>query len=131
MNATFQDMEQLANPMNGASLTNSTQLATFFHSLVGREPFMFELHGENGFMLTVGLAADCGTVQYSSSEGLPPYLMARSDETDEDEFVEFLAGGTPTPIPKRFCLPLDHVQKIVQDFLTHGETSNAVEWEEI
>jgi hypothetical protein len=130
MNATFQDMEQLANPMNGTSLTSSI-LATFFQSLAGREPFMFELRGENGFMLTVGVAADCGTVQYSPSEGLPPYLMARGDETDESEFMEFLAGGTPTPIPKRFCLPLDRVQKIMQDFFTHGEKSDAVEWEEI
>lgn len=131
MMAVFQDMEQAANPMNGMRLASPAAIDAFFCSLAGREPFMFELRGENGFTLTVGLAADCGTVQYSSSEGVPPYVMALGDEIDEGEFVEFLAGGTPTPIPKRFCLPLGLVQRIVQDFLTHGEESSAVEWEEV
>jgi hypothetical protein len=130
MMAVFQDMEQAANPMNGTRLASPVGIGAFFHSLAGRKPFMFELRGENGFMLTIGIAADCGTVQYSPSGGLPPYMMAVGDEIDEG-VVEFLAGGTPTPIPKRFCLPLYRVQKIVQDFLTHGDKSDAVTWEEI
>lgn len=131
MNVVFQDMELSGNPMNGMSLRSQVEIEVMFRALEGRRPFMFELRGENGFMLTIGVAADCGTVQYSPSEGLPPYMMALGDEIAEGGCVEFLAGGTPTPIPRRFCLPLERVRKVVQDFLTHGGKSNAVEWEEI
>lgn len=132
MIAVFQDFEQRANPKNGTSVTSPAEVAAFFRSLAGRKPFMFELRGEDGFILTIGLAADCGTVQYSPDDGLPPYLMAvASDAMTDGEFVEFLAGGTPTPIPRRFCLPLNRVQKIVQDFLTHGGSSDAVKREEV
>ena len=132
MIATFQDLEQCTNPMNGTSLASPAEIDTFFQTLSGRKPFMFELRGDNGFMLTIGLASDCAAVQYSPSEGLPPYLIAvASDEIEAGGFVEFLAGGTPTPIPRRFCLPAKRVQIIVQDFLLHGEKSNTVEWEEI
>jgi hypothetical protein len=53
------------------------------------------------------------------------------DAADKAEFVEFLAGGSPTPIEGRFCLPLDRVRKIVQDFLDIGAMSDSVEWEPI
>lgn len=132
MNATFHDMEQVANPMNGRILASPAQVAMFFRSLAGRKPFMFELRGDNGFILTIGFAGDRATVQYSNSEGLPPYWMAVADDViDEGEFLECLAGGTPTPIPRRFSLRLEQAQEIVQDFLSHGERPNIVEWEEI
>ena len=130
MSARFQDMEEVDNPMNGRSVTMD-QVDSFLRSLAGREPFMFELHGDHKSVLTIGLADDCASVQYSREDGLPPYVMAARDAIDEGDFVEFLAGGTPTPIPRRFCLPLDHVRRIVQEFLCNGEKSDCVQWEEV
>ena len=132
MNVTFQDMQQLDNPMNGRCFANAPEIASFFQSLAGRQPFLFELRGENGFMLTIGFANDRGSVQYCSNDGLPPYLMALSnDAEDEDGGVEFLAGNTPTPISQRFCLPMQRVEEIVQHFVMVGGRSDAVFWEEI
>ncbi len=132
MSVTFHDLQQLADPMNGTRFESVSAISGLFRSLRGRKPFMFELRGDNKSMLTIGLADDCATVQHSSSEGLPPYLMAVSnDAVDDGGFVEFLAGGTPTPIPRRFCLSLEQVEKIAADFLAHGGKSEAVAWEEV
>lgn len=63
---------------------------------------------------------------------MPPYLMAvGSDAADDGGFVEFLAGGTATPVPRRFCLPIGRVERIASDFLTHGGKSDTVSWEEV
>lgn len=132
MNVTFHDLQQLTNPINGTRLESMSAVGGFFRSQSGRKPFMFELRGENGCMLTIGLADGCAAVQHSSSEGSPPYLMAVAiDASDARGFVEFLAGGTLTPIPERFCLPVELAEKVVADFLIEGGKSEAVIWEEI
>lgn len=107
-------------------------MAEIYRSLDGRKPFLFELRGETGFMLTVGFAGDSGSVQYSPSDGSPPYLMAVLDGDAENEIcVEFLAGNTPTPIPQRFCLPISVVERIIHEFIERGARPGAVSWEEI
>lgn len=132
MSLTFWDLQHLANPKNGTRLESLCAISELFSSLRGRIPFMFELRGDNGFMLTVGWANDYATIQHSPSEGVPPYLMAVPDSSvDDGGFVEFLAGGTRTPIPRRFCLSAEQAGKIAADFLTHGGKSEVVTWEEV
>jgi len=80
MSLTFEDLQQLDNPMNGAHLETVAAIAELFRSLRERKPFLFELRGDNGFMLTVGFAGNCGSMQYSPSNGSPPYLMAVADD---------------------------------------------------
>jgi hypothetical protein len=132
MSATFHDLQQLDNPVNGTRVDTTAAIAELIGSLRERKPFLFELRGDNGFMLTVGFAGNCGSVQYSTSDGSPPYLMAVADDAvDDGKFVDFLAGNTPTPVPRRFCLPIDQVEKIAAEFLTRGGKSTAVAWEGI
>lgn len=132
MNTTFHDLQDKYNSLNGFSVRDEQELDALLQSFRERQPFFFELVGENGITLLIGYGPDMGCVQHSTSDGEPPYLMALSEETMENEpFVNFLTGNTPTQIPRRFCLPIDRVQKIVQDFLSHGEKSSEVEWEEI
>jgi hypothetical protein len=132
MSLIFQDLQQLNNPMNGMRINNESEMASLFQSLKTRKPFIFELHSSNRFMMTIGLAPDCGSVQFSSEDGLPPYWTAISENAVDDEaFVEFLAGNTPTPISQRYCLPIEQVKVAVADFLFRGDKSEAVHWEEI
>lgn len=132
MNAIFKDLQEQDCPFNGTCLRTAPEFTALLRSLKGRKPFMFVLSGDNGFVLTIGLAKDCASVQYSSSHGLPPYLEAVNDNVvEEAECVEFLAGGTPTPIPRRFCLPIEQVERIASDFIVNGCRSEAVRWEEI
>ncbi len=132
MRVIFQDLQQPDNPVNGKRLECAVAMMEVFQSLSGRKPFLFELRGENGFMLMVGFAGNCGSVQYSPSDGSPPYLMAVPDDVvDDGNFVEFLAGNTPTPIARRFCLPIEQIEKIAYDFIEQGDKSGEVTWEEI
>jgi hypothetical protein len=92
---------------------------------------MFELRGQNGFMLTIGWAGDSGSVQFGHIDGSSPYMMAVGAEAEDSGFIEFLVGNTPTPVPKRYCLPIKRVCEIAEYFLLHGNRSNDVQWEEI
>lgn len=132
MMATFHDQQEPTNAANGRALSSRTDVAQLFESLKGRPPFMFELVGEEGHSLTVGYSDSVCTVQYAASDGQPPYLIAVNEGASDDEaFVEFMAGGTPTPIPGRFCLPTERVVAIVQEFVATGARSAALTWEEL
>ena len=132
MKVVFEDLQESENPLNGKAFESAAAVSDTLQTLRDRKPFLVELRGDNGSMLTVGVAGDVGSVQYSPGDGSPPYHMAVSDEeTEEGKFVEFLAGNTPTPIPRRFCLPISLVERIVREFIEREEKSRAVNWEEI
>ncbi len=80
MNLLYWDLQQSDNPMNGRSLNSESGIAELFGSFGERRPFLFELRANNSFTLTIGFGGDYGTVQYSSSDGSPPYLMALADD---------------------------------------------------
>jgi hypothetical protein len=98
-----------------------------------RPPFMCELIGDNGFTLTVGLAGDIGCVQHGPSDGTPPYLMAVGSNPVEPNAgeVEFVVGGTATPIDRRYSVPFKTVEQITANFIETGQRSPIVSWEEI
>lgn len=136
MTAIFKDIEDDSNPLSGSVLRTAEDVHMLFDSILKglkrRKPFSFELHDDRGLMLTIGIGPNVGCVQFSSASGAPPYLIAVSgNESDDGEFVEFLAGGTPTPIPKSQCLPVDQVETIATDFVLQGKRSGSVEWTEI
>jgi len=132
MSAILRDLQQSDNPLNGAELESASELDGVFRSLADRKPFLFELQRNDGSILTVGFGGSYGCVQHSNVGGSPPYLMALGDQQDDDDkFLEFLAGNTPTPIPKRFCLPIKQVIEIIAEFMEHGAKSKNVSWEEI
>jgi immunity protein Imm1 of predicted polymorphic toxin system len=132
MTATFNDLQQPTNVLDGTRLQSVDAVASLLKSFRGRAPFLFELRGDNGMMLTIGFAGECGTVQYASASGAPRYLMAVSrDAVDDGDVVEFLAGNTPSPISKRFCMPIKDVLDIIRVFLSRGDKSAGVDWEEI
>jgi len=92
----------------------------------------YELIGENGHEILVGIDGNGGCVQYSRTDGSPPYLMALSAAPEQSEgFVEFLIGGTKTPVPSRYYLPTDAVHQIATYFQVTGERSPKNSWEEI
>src|SRR5262245_17125369 len=121
MKAHFFDLEDNANPLNGASIENLTELQNVLESLRDRPPFIAELIGDNGFKLMFGLGTEEGFVQFSSVEDDPPYLLAVNPNLrDSEGEFEFLCGGTLTPMEKRFCLPYDTVVKIAAEFVQTG-----------
>ena len=132
MNAIFEDMQDDQNEKNGSCIADAASLDALLRSFTGRKPFCFLLKGENGSAVTVGWGPRLGSVQFGPSTGAPPYQMATAEDAfDDDEAVEFLAGDTPTPIPRRFCMPIEKVKCVVLDFLRDGQKSPGVAWEEI
>ncbi len=132
MSVIFQDMQDAHNELNGTRIGDASNLHLLLDAFRRRQPFLFELNADGGDTLTIGIGADVGCVQHTGGDGDPPYLMALNEAVADDEgFVEFLAGGTPTPIPKKYCLPVSVVEAIAAEFVASGNRSPAVAWEEI
>ncbi|WP_437945365.1 Imm1 family immunity protein [Sorangium sp. So ce296] len=130
MNANFCDYEDPSNPLNGRRLA-PTEILEALRSLQGREPFICSLETDSGTLL-VGVGRELGCVQFTPANGGPPYLMATTGSTVKDnEFVEFLSGGTPSPISRRHCLPWQLVESAVADFLDQGVVPQNLHWEEV
>jgi hypothetical protein len=130
MSAIFSDHEDLTNPFNGRRI-NSTEAISLLRSLQGREPFICSLDSEFGSLL-VGIGRELGCVQFTPGGGGPPYLVASTGSTEcSEEYVDFLSGGTPSPIPRRNCLAWAAVERIVTHFLDQGGVPSDIIWEEV
>jgi hypothetical protein len=132
MKAVFSDLEDYSTSLDGATVHDRNEVIAVVDSARERAPFVCQLVGENGYMLTVGIGKDVGCVQHSPSDGDVPYLMAVAPgDHRKGEYVEFLMGNTPTPFPRRNCLPLEMVKEIAAYFVESGERWSAVSWEEV
>jgi immunity protein Imm1 of predicted polymorphic toxin system len=137
MKAVFNDLQDYSSPLDGAVVQNQKELFAVLENARDREPFACELVGENGYMLTLGIGKEVGSVQYSPSNYDPPYLLALApgyhagEGEGEEECVEFLCGNTPTPFYKRHILPFETVKQIAAYFVETGERSPEVSWEEV
>ena len=128
----FVDCEGGPSLSAGRKISDDNELLQLFSSLQFRTPFFFKLKGENGFSLDIGLGYGLGCVQHSRDSGDPPYMMAVNvAENRSDEYLEFVMGGTATPVSVRYCLPAPVVRDIAAYFLKTGNRSPAVPWEEI
>ena len=131
MNVTFFDIEDQDNALNGTVIRNGEQLFQILDGLRNRPPFICELVNENGFELVIGIGTN-GFAQYGRSRGLPPYMVALAPGSEQEQGeTEFLAGGTPSPISNRYCMPFDSVRKIAGHFLETGQRHPTFSWEEV
>jgi hypothetical protein len=129
---TFFDQQDASNPLNGSAIADGEELSRLLDSLRTRSPFLAELIGANGYILVVGIGGPVGCVQYSRSDGDPPYLVAVApNPIAEDEYIDFLIGNTPTPIPVRHIFPFEKVKEIARYFQETGARSATVSWEEV
>jgi hypothetical protein len=142
MTLQFFDMEhEDTNPRNGTTASSADELISLLEDARRRDtkPFCIRLAASDGYELGIGIG-DPGFVQHEPSNGNGPCLIAvRPGVVDDDEVnyaddeergpvPEFLAGGTPSPIPWRFALPFDLVKKIAVEYLETGKRSRAVTW---
>jgi len=144
MMVTFSDMEWTANPRNGEIISKPYDLMEILESLRTREPFVFELKGSSGFTLQIGIAGSCGFVEYSRDDGSADWVAIAPGEkqilSDQgcvafremaDNGVEFLCGGTPSPIPSRYILSFELLQRIAMYFWQTGERMPEILWDEL
>jgi hypothetical protein len=130
MNTRFQDLENDDNPRNGQVLSDRPGVMALLEELREiRPPFICQFVGDHGFNLTVGIGHEFGCVQHSANDGTPPYLMATEPTSDQSE-MEFILGGTATPIDGRYRLSFSTVKEVVAAFVASGGRSDTVKWEE-
>ena len=130
--ATFVDMQDEINPLNGKSDRSYADVAAGFAEMECCEPSFYILDGENGYSLTMGFSKAIGCVQSSRTNDEPHYLMAAADERDwiGNDF-EFLTADTPTPVSPKHCLPISEVRRIVVHFVITGKRLDFIHWEEV
>ena len=130
MNVIFFDRQDQENPLHGVVVRDRERLLQILNGLLIRPPFVCELQGENDFLLHVGVG-EFGQAQYSRADGKPPYLMAVApDPGPKEEDIEFLLGGTPTPISKRYCMPFKFICEIAGYFVETGRAHPGFSWED-
>jgi hypothetical protein len=112
-------------------VSNEGELLEFFATFPRRDPFYCELV-QGGHKLSVCIRKDLACVQHSASNNDPPYMMAVAPERcDFEGEVEFFIGNEATPITVLYALPLDVAKQVIVHFLTTGQPSSAVSWEEV
>ncbi len=132
MKVTYLNHEDDLDPMNRTEITSSAHLAKLLDDRRQKPPFVAHLAADNGFKIVFGVSTDLACVEHRRSNGAPPYLMAVSPRPSmQSGYFEFLAGGTPTPIPARNIITFDEMKQIAQHFLERGERSDAFSWEAV
>jgi len=115
------------------NVSDGEELRNLLYRLVEQEPRVFVLEIANNAIFTIGVGLPYGFVQFSKNNE-SPYLIAAVVESVKgkglDEDVEFMAGGTPTPIAKRWCLPYDQVVETIIYFFLNDKLPG-LKWEEI
>ncbi len=115
-------------------ISNEKELRDLLHNLVKHVSRVVILEIPDVGIFTLGVGLPYGFIQFSKT-GEPPYLVASVDGStkgiDLDDEIEFDANGTPTPIPKRFCMSYDQVVDIIVHYFTNHETPQFIKWEEI
>lgn len=132
MKVIYLNYQNEADPMNSAEITDKATLTQLLDSRRNEIPFLAELSGDNGYHIEFGIGGRFACVQYSRSDGQPPYLVAvppRPHMKSGD--VEFLTADTPTPVPARNILTFDELKQIALHFFETGERSDAFSWEPV
>jgi Immunity protein Imm1 len=128
----FCNYQDKCDPDQGRLIPNANELGDLLDRKRQASPFIAEFCGAGDFELTVGLGGDYGCVQRNLIDGTPPYLMALSRRPPMKRgCIEFLCGGTPTPVAARYILRFHELKEVVLDFALTGGMSDAVFWREL
>lgn len=134
MKVTLHDCQDESSSYNGISIENTDQLCAALNQLQHRPPFVLELEGENGVRLTVGIGGPAGFIQFASSDGEPPYLVAvekfGTSESKKGRSI-FVCGNQDTEIPNAQCVPFSILRSVASHFVETGARSPEVDWLEI
>jgi hypothetical protein len=132
MKIRYENQQNKSDPMNGAVIEESAELAELLNSRRNETPFLGELCGNNGYHIEFGIGGDIGCVQFSRIDGDPPYLMAVSiNPPMKFGYIEFLISNTPTPFAARYIISFDELKEVALHFMNTGDRSDRVLWQEL
>jgi immunity protein Imm1 of predicted polymorphic toxin system len=125
----FQNFQDTADPDNWRAIYSAHELIDLLDKKRCASPFIAHFSAANDFRIEIGIGGDFGCVQISRMDDKPPYLMAVSHQPPMKRgYIEFLCGGTPTPVGASNILTFDELKSVLLDFLETGERSDKVSW---
>ena len=117
-----------ANPR--IAVASVEQLRTLLAPLSGQEPGFIELDAASG-LLQLGVGGPFACAQFTTRDNEPRYLSARPRTVRAAGDIEFLCGGTPTPIPRELCLSFKEAVEIAEYFFETGARNPEFQWAEV
>jgi hypothetical protein len=125
----FHNHQDKLDPNNRRAISSDDELIELLDHARHAPPFVAEFCGAVDFHIIVGIGGDFGRVQFSRMDGMPPYLMAVSPRPPVKRgVIEFMCGGTPTPIGSSNILRFDELKAVLMHFMRTGERSDTVTW---
>lgn len=113
----------------GIEITSAEYLNRVIQSFAMREAGIVELLSANGNRLQVGVGGGLCCVQFIKADNLPPYYCVNAQNPIPGEHeVEFLLGGTPTPVSRKQCLSLAEALDISTHFVSTGDWHPGFQW---
>ena len=132
MNVEYENQQDHFDPMNRIVFSDGAKLGQLLDARKRQPPFGARLSGENGYELMIGLGGRFAFIQYSLSNGDPPYLLAMSENPPlKSGGIEFFVGNTPTPVTARHIIRFAELKEIAFHFIETGQRGSGVGWEEV
>jgi hypothetical protein len=128
---TYLDMEGGGEPTPHESIKSIDELRTKLSQLAKQEPKLVEFKSAAGDRLQLGIGGPFACVQFLKQDNLPPYLCAKTQTFGTNRHIEFICGGTPSPIPPELCLSFHEAAQIAEYFYETGNRDPNVEWVEV
>jgi hypothetical protein len=112
------------------AISSIVHLETTLARFSEQRPMIIELASSTGPRLQLGVGGQFACAQFIEGDNMPPYLCAKARTIRAKEDVEFLLGGTPTPIAPEQCLSFEEALGIAKCFFESGKRDPSVEWVE-
>jgi hypothetical protein len=106
-------------------------LRALLSSLSEKEPGIVNLESSTKDLLQLGIGGQFACALFTTHEDKPRYLSATTKTVRAKDDVEFLCGGTPTPIAPELCLSFEEAVKIAEYFFATGNRDPDIEWIEV
>src|SRR5215475_8962001 len=96
------------------TVTSVEQLRNLLTPLSDKVPGIVNLEIKSKGLLQLGLGGSFACAQFTTIDVKPRYLSAKASEIRAKADVDFLCGGTPTPISPELCIQFDEAIKIAE-----------------
>lgn len=131
MTIIFTDLAGAGVASASTAIGSIEQLRTIMTHLRRKEPRVVNLESVAKDILQLGVGGQFGFGQFLKQNRLPPYFCAKAQKMISNKHVEFLCGGTPTPIPPELCISFEDAVKIGEYFFATGARDPDFEWVEV
>src|SRR5689334_4275066 len=115
----FFDISSHRDP--GQRVTSEDELLSLLRAAVQAEPRVYELDGFQQGQLQLGLGGQYAVVHFIENADIPVSYDVRAQSPSALDYVEFLLGGTPTPIPPEYCVSSEEAVQAALFFFRTGE----------